>query len=101
MLAFDPKKRITVLQALEHPYMSVLHFEDDEPTTTPVNAFDFDFEIYDLKREDYKDLLHDEAMMYHSKELYNKYVDNKSKYPNGMLAEKYGSEANLWSKKGG
>jgi serine/threonine protein kinase len=33
MLTFDPLKRITIDDALAHPYMSQLHFPDDEPTT--------------------------------------------------------------------
>jgi len=31
MLKFDPSKRITVEDALNHPYLKDLHFEDDEP----------------------------------------------------------------------
>jgi len=48
MLTFDPKRRITVEEALAHPYLAALHCPDDEPTTTPVSAYDFEFEIYDL-----------------------------------------------------
>ena len=65
MLTFDPQKRITVQEALEHPYMSQLHFPDDEPIAELVSAFDFDFEIYSLKKEDYKDLIFEEIMLYH------------------------------------
>jgi mitogen-activated protein kinase 1/3 len=36
MLTFNPQKRITVEEALEHPYLADLHFEDDEPTADPV-----------------------------------------------------------------
>ena len=43
-LAFDPNKRITVEQALEHPYLANLHCPEDEPVTTPVSRFDFEFE---------------------------------------------------------
>jgi serine/threonine protein kinase len=64
MLTFDPTKRITVEEALEHEYLSALHCPEDEPTTTPVSAYDFEFEIYDLKREDYKELLYEEVMLY-------------------------------------
>ncbi|KAI0563537.1 mitogen-activated protein kinase 7 [Gracilaria domingensis] len=32
MLEYDPRKRITVLQAFQHPYLIALHDEDDEPT---------------------------------------------------------------------
>jgi len=31
----------------------------------PVNPFDFDFELYSLKKDDYKDLIFDEIMLYH------------------------------------
>lgn len=68
MLVFDPNKRISVEEALAHPYLEELHFPDDEPVTDPVSAFDFDFEIYDLKGPDYKDLLYDEIMLFHSDE---------------------------------
>jgi len=31
MLTFNPKKRITVEEALEHPFFEDLHCEEDEP----------------------------------------------------------------------
>jgi serine/threonine protein kinase len=66
MLTFDPNKRITVVDALSHPFLAELHCPEDEPTIDPVSAFDFDFEIYELKNTDYKELLYDEIMLYHS-----------------------------------
>ena len=54
MLTFDPAKRITIEQALAHPYMEKLHFVDHEPTGDPVADFDFDFELYSLKIPEYK-----------------------------------------------
>lgn len=68
MLTFDPNKRISVEEALKHPYLAALHCPEDEPTTEHVSAFDFDFEIYDLKKEEYKDLIFEEIMLYHSDE---------------------------------
>ncbi len=65
MLTYDPDDRITVEQALEHPYLKQLHYPDDEPTTQPVSAFDFDFEKYSLSKEDFKDLMYEEIMLYH------------------------------------
>lgn len=35
MLAMDPSERITVEEALRHPYMADLHDPDDEPTALP------------------------------------------------------------------
>nr|GEY20976.1 mitogen-activated protein kinase 3-like [Tanacetum cinerariifolium] len=42
MLTFDSAKRITVEEALEHPYLERLHDDDDEPIYP--NPFCFDFE---------------------------------------------------------
>jgi serine/threonine protein kinase len=91
MLTFDPKKRITVDQALEHPYLSALHCPEDEPITEPVSSFDFDFEIYDLKCEDYKELLFEEVMLYQSDDNVRKYLENKENYPNGILGKRLGN----------
>jgi serine/threonine protein kinase len=44
MLAFDPTQRITVEDALAHPYLEQLHYPDDEPTREPVPRYDFEFE---------------------------------------------------------
>jgi len=33
MLIFDPKKRITVEDALKHEYLSKLHVQEDEPSS--------------------------------------------------------------------
>ena len=66
MLTFDPARRITIDQALAHPYMERLHFEDDEPTGNPVCDFDFDFELFSLKIPEYKELIFEEIKLYHS-----------------------------------
>ena len=57
MLAFDPAKRITVEEALKHPYMAELHYPEDEPTRDSLSLFDFEFEKYDLGGEQLKDLI--------------------------------------------
>jgi serine/threonine protein kinase len=89
MLTYDPDERITVAQALQHPYLKQLHFPDDEPTTNPVSAFDFDFEKYSLGRDDFKDLIHDEILLYHSDEAALNYIKQKEQFPNGALHLKY------------
>mmetsp|Transcript_7041 Transcript_7041/g.6181 ORF Transcript_7041/g.6181 Transcript_7041/m.6181 type:complete len:158 (-) Transcript_7041:138-611(-) len=68
MLQFDPRKRISVKDALAHPYLENLHCEEDEPVAEPLSAFDFDFEIYNLKKDDFKDLIFQEILLYHSEE---------------------------------
>lgn len=74
MLTYDPADRITVADSLKHPYLKQLHYPDDEPTTEPVSAFDFDFEKYSLSKDDFKDLIYEEIMLYHSDEAALKYI---------------------------
>ena len=57
-----------------------------------MSAFDFDFEIYSLKKEDYKDLIYDEIMLYHDKDLVKEYLKNKAEYPEGILFKRYGKD---------
>ena len=42
LLAFDPAQRITVEEALEHPYLAIWHDPNDEPVAPA--PFDFGFE---------------------------------------------------------
>jgi len=90
MLTYDPDERITVADALGHPYLKQLHFIDDEPTTDPVSPFDFDFEKYSLSKEDFKDLMFEEIMLYHSDDAAFNYIKNKRENPDGALHIKYG-----------
>lgn len=61
-LTFDPKKRLTVEQALAHPYLEAYHDPMDEPTcpSIPPEFFDFDMHKDDISREELKKLLFDE-----------------------------------------
>jgi mitogen-activated protein kinase 7 len=43
MLAFDPSSRISVEEALEHPYLHIWHDASDEPDCP--TTFNFDFEV--------------------------------------------------------
>ncbi|CAE7623062.1 erkA [Symbiodinium sp. KB8] len=49
MLSFDPNKRITVAEALLHPYMASLHEPEDEPDCE--SKFDFSYEVADMKAD--------------------------------------------------
>ncbi|KAJ4725949.1 Mitogen-activated protein kinase [Melia azedarach] len=60
MLTFDPTRRITVEEALAHPYLARLHDEADEPRCP--EAFSFDFEQPTLGEEQMKDMIHREAL---------------------------------------
>ena len=63
MLAFDPDQRITVVQALEHPWLSSYHDVNDEPECpTPYNKW------HDIEKletiEDFREALWDEIQEY-------------------------------------
>ncbi|KAI7740016.1 hypothetical protein M8C21_028034 [Ambrosia artemisiifolia] len=60
MLTFDPAKRITVEEALAHPYLERLHDVEDEPICP--NPFSFDFEQKVLGEKQIKDLIYQEAI---------------------------------------
>ncbi|GJN31114.1 hypothetical protein PR202_gb19472 [Eleusine coracana subsp. coracana] len=60
MLTFNPLQRITVEEALEHPYLERLHDIADEPICT--EPFSFDFEQQALSEEQMKQLIFNEAI---------------------------------------
>lgn len=63
MLVFNPAKRITVEQALEHPYLASLHDPDDEPEG--VEPFDVSFDEGEVDKDALRGLLWNEVMLYH------------------------------------
>lgn len=92
MLTIDPSKRITVQQALEHPFFAEFHDPDDEPVADRLLPFDFNFDDYDLTAEQLKDLLYEEVMLYHDDSLLEKYIEDRIKFPQGCLGERFGLE---------
>jgi len=65
-LTFDPKKRITVEQALAHPYLESYHDPDDEPVAPPLDPEFFEFDLHkdDISREQLKELLYEEIVSF-------------------------------------
>lgn len=55
MLRFDPRERISVREALRHPFLSKYHDPDDEPECVP--AFDFGFDKKILTKEQIKEAI--------------------------------------------
>jgi len=72
--------------------MKNLHYEEDEPTGENVPPFDFDFELYSLKTNEYKELIYNEIQLYHSETKVNDYLKDKEASPNGVLNKKYGKD---------
>jgi len=65
-LTFDPKKRITVEDALCHPYLEAYHDPDDEPVAPPLDPDFFEFDLHkdDISREQLKELLYEEIVTF-------------------------------------
>ncbi|KAI5477430.1 extracellular signal-regulated kinase 1/2 [Pseudohyphozyma bogoriensis] len=60
-LTFNPKKRITVEEALEHPYLEPYHDAEDEPTAPMLPPSFFSFDQEQLSREQLKQLIFEEV----------------------------------------
>ncbi|GMY23732.1 mitogen-activated protein kinase homolog MMK2 [Fagus crenata] len=62
MLIFDPNRRITVDEALCHPYLAPLHDINEEPVCP--RPFSFDFEQPSFTEENIKELIWRESVKY-------------------------------------
>lgn len=64
LLTFNPAKRISVEEALEHPYLEPYHDASDEPDASPIpeNFFDFDRKKEELSVDELKRLIYEEIM---------------------------------------
>ncbi|XP_030066018.1 mitogen-activated protein kinase 7 [Microcaecilia unicolor] len=65
MLRFDSRERISVPEALRHPFVSKYHDPDDEPDCVP--AFDFNFDQPTLSREEIKAAIMAEVWDFHQR----------------------------------
>jgi len=73
IMVFNPQKRITVEEALKHPYLQELHYPEDEPIRDPVPSAEFEFEKYNLSLQQLKDLLYEEILIYHFEDFRKEY----------------------------
>lgn len=62
MLQFDPRKRITVEEALAHPWLKELHNTEQEPTAAA--AFKFDFEEQKMDEAELREMVAEEMHQY-------------------------------------
>ncbi|XP_020662918.3 mitogen-activated protein kinase 7 [Pogona vitticeps] len=65
MLRFDPRERLSVVEALNHPFLAKYHDPDDEPDCIP--AFDFDFDKQVLTKEQIKEAIVAEINDFHER----------------------------------
>jgi serine/threonine protein kinase len=62
MLVFDPSKRISVEDALAHPYLDSLHNVEDEPAADC--SFSFEFEKQELNKRRLQELIFEYAALF-------------------------------------
>ena len=62
MLTFNPHKRITVEEALAHPYLDQYYDPADEPVAE--EPFKFEMELDDLPKERLKELVFEETVLF-------------------------------------
>lgn len=69
MLTFDPRKRITVDEALCHPYVLLYHQPEDEPTTTPFDISEFPYDCVkdEISLSEMKKSLYLEIVSFHAR----------------------------------
>ncbi|XP_013776206.1 mitogen-activated protein kinase 1-like [Limulus polyphemus] len=67
MLTFNPHKRITLEDALAHPYLQQYYDPDDEPVAE--EPFRFEMELDDLPKERLKELIFEETVLFKEKLL--------------------------------
>jgi len=81
MLEFDPDKRISVEEALKHPYFKdYQNLVEEECVPPKISKFDFLFEERDLSKEEIKKLILDEILLYYDTSKVKEYYEKKLRY---------------------
>lgn len=87
LLAFDPRDRLSAVEALADPYFHGLANVNQEPSKQPISKLEFEFERSKLTKDDVRELIYREILEYHPKMLqdYLQGSDNIGfMYPSGV-----------------
>lgn len=71
LLTYDPAKRLTSLEALQHPFFKDFYDPETDKSLnsgTPIKYYDFEFEQYKMNKDIIKELILDEIILQHSYE---------------------------------
>lgn len=80
-LHFDPDKRITVDEALEHDFVKLIRDRTEEVNSEKISRFDFLFEDQDIEDiDELRQLILEETMLYHDPSFCKKYLEDKKNY---------------------
>ncbi len=61
LLVFDPTKRLTAQQALQHPYFEDLYRKDSDKTIQQTFTFAFEFDGKEMSAEDLRRSMYEES----------------------------------------
>jgi mitogen-activated protein kinase 3 len=65
MLVFNPTKRITVDDALEHKYLADLHDPEAEPVCQRAFSFEFEQQLAPVDKDTLRQLVYEEVLFFH------------------------------------
>ena len=77
MLQFDPRKRPSPTEALEHKFLKSLHNINKEPECAPVSKLDFGFEFKKMDVDGIRKLIYREILEYHPDVLAEKVANGE------------------------
>lgn len=63
MLTFNPDKRYTIEQCINHEYFNGLHNAEEEPICE--TQFDWSFDTFEHKKETIQNMIYEESLEYH------------------------------------
>lgn len=80
-LQFDPDKRMTVDEALQHEFLKDMRNPSEEIASDKISRYDFVFEDEEIENLiQLRQLILEEIMLYHDVNFYNKYISDKKNY---------------------
>ena len=85
LLVFEPEKRLTVEEALRHPYLEELHCEEDEPVCDRFDFSDFYFEYVRTTKDDLRVLIHQEIVNHYREETFESKKSALDSFSSSML----------------
>ena len=85
LLVFEPEKRLTVEEALRHPYLEELHCEEDEPICDRFDFSDFYFEYVRTTKDDLRVLIHQEIVNHYKEETFESKKSALDSFSSQML----------------
>jgi len=91
LLTYDPSKRLTAMQVLQHEFLKDMYSPGDMfiKEGKPVPYFEFQYETFQLSVDLIRDLVIDEILISNSQEARTTYDKLVETYPEGLMSKKY------------